>query len=67
MNVENVVNPPQKPVVRSRRVDGEMDKAELVDGRDEKNPMSRQPRMLTVNVPRGKTDANISPMNLDTR
>lgn len=67
INVENVVKPPQKPVVSNSFVDGDIDNAELVDGSDEKNPMRRQPRMFTVNVPRGKTDAIINPISFETK
>lgn len=61
------MKPPQKPVVNNRRVDGEMDRAEFAEGSDEKKPISRQPRMLTVNVPSGNGEDTSSPISLETR
>lgn len=47
MKVENVVNPPQKPAIKSRRVG-------LFTGiMRERTPMMKQPSKLAVNVPKG--------------
>ena len=65
MNVEKVVRPPQKPVVRNNRVCGESH--DNVDGRLEKNPINRQPNRLTINVANGNEEANKPPISFDTR
>ena len=69
ISVENVVKPPQKPVVSSSRVEVEMERAdaEPLPGRAEKKPMSRQPSMLTVNVPKGRGVVTSIVISFDTR
>ena len=51
MKVENVVNPPQKPVVRIKRVEG--DSQLMLTGSPERKPRNRQPRIFTAKVPNG--------------
>lgn len=65
IKVEKVVNPPQKPVVKSKRDWGESH--DNVDGRLEIKPISKQPNKLTTNVAKGNEDAQIPPISFDTR
>lgn len=65
MNVENVVKPPQNPVVSNRRADG--DSQFCAAGTADRNPISRQPTMFTVNVPTGKGVEIIVVIPFDTR
>ena len=65
MNVENVVRPPQKPVVKSKRAWGESH--DNVDGRLEKKPISKQPNRLTMKVPKGNEDSKSPLTSFDTR
>lgn len=65
MKVEKVVKPPQKPVVSNRRTCGVSQPC--VEGNDEKKPISRQPRILTVKVPSGNGVATTSDIPFATR
>ena len=50
IKVENVVNPPQKPVVSNRRVPGV---SQLLEGNAETSPIRKHPKTLTVKVLNG--------------
>ncbi len=65
MNVEKVVNPPQKPVVKRSRDCGESH--DNVDGKLETKPISMQPSRLTINVAKGNEEAQNAPTSFDTR
>lgn len=52
INVENVVKPPQSPVVSINFMDG--DNHAPVASMPERNPMTKHPNTLTVSVPKGK-------------
>ena len=53
IKVEKVVKPPQKPVVRSNLVDGDIHPPPF-QFRPDRKPMMRHPRMFTAMVPKGK-------------
>lgn len=63
MNVEKVVNPPQKPVVRKSFVCG---LSNPPMGNAEIRPMTKHPSTLTMNVPKGNADNENAPASLDT-
>lgn len=65
MNVENVVNPPQNPVVNNNLVCG--DKPKLGKGRPEKKPIKKHPKRFTMNVPKGNEVATIAAAAFDTK
>ncbi len=65
MNVENVVNPPQNPVVSNRRADG--DSQLCVAGIADRVPIKRQPTIFTVKVPTGNGDDIIAVMPFDIK
>lgn len=53
LNVEKVVNPPQRPTTNSKRRSGDrLWRAIHVPNK----PMRKQPTMLTANVPKGKAE-----------
>lgn len=64
IKVEKVVNPPQKPVVSSRRVLGV---SQLFIDSEEIKPMMKQPKTLTVKVPNGKVELHETAKRRDTR
>jgi hypothetical protein len=55
IKVENVVKPPQKPVVSKRRTAGLT--PPLLLGNEENIPIRKQPRTLTTIVPKGNDPA----------
>lgn len=55
MNVEKVVNPPQKPVVSNSFVLGDITFPVQVS--PDRKPMTRHPNTLTESVPKGKDKA----------
>lgn len=53
-NAENVVKPPQKPVVKSRHNADEAE--EYLENTPKNTPMNRHPAMFVINVAVGKPD-----------
>ena len=64
-NVENVVNPPQKPVVRKMRHSG-VSRLPFSESA-KRTPIRKQPTMFTVKVPSGKDVVNCRARRMVTR